>query len=154
MSPPYHVAVIAETQSCRELCLEELQAGLFEACPVGGDPVAVTGGLEDIASEQTQRRGTQFRGGVVVAGVQQYRCGGRGPKGGERVDVGGVDGERVAAIAADDCPWVAQCRRSMATFDCSLAAPGAGAASCPQVLDESIRADELTMRESKTHHQF
>ena len=97
-----HVADVAEPQPRRELGLDELRPCLVESCPVRGDPIAVAGGVQHLAAVHRQGRRAQLGGATVVAVVEQTRRGVGVAQHRERVDLGRVDRELIAAIAADD----------------------------------------------------
>ena len=99
-----HDAEVAQPQPCRELDLEELEAGLLETRSVRGDPVPLPGSLEHLALEPVQRRQAQVSSATVVAIGEEAGRGGRGVEHRERVDVRAVDLEGVAAATADDQP--------------------------------------------------
>ena len=149
-----HVADLTEPQPRPEGDLEERRPGLFKACPVRGDPSAITGGLEHIAAVQPQRRSTQVSGTEVVSGLEQSRRGGRCAQRGERVDVGRCDRERVAAIATADHGRVAERPAQHRDLRLQRVASRAEAVRRPQVRNEPIHPDQLPVLEGETHHQL
>ena len=69
-----HLARGAEIEPRRELVLDETETDLLEAGTVRDDPVAITGGGQDLAAEQRQRRRARLQRSGRVAGASQ-RCG-------------------------------------------------------------------------------
>ena len=149
-----HVADVAEPQPRRELRLDELHPRLFEPCPVRVDPLAVTGGRQHIPAVQPQRRRAQVGGAAVVAGVEQTRRRGRVAQHGERIDLGRLDGERVAAIAADDHGRIPERPAQLGDLRLQRVAAGVDCVGGPQVVDEPVGAHEHAGLEREAHQQL
>ena len=63
-----HLARGTEVEPCRELVLDETETDLLEAGTVRDDPVTITGGGQDLAPEQRQRRRAHLHSSGRVAG--------------------------------------------------------------------------------------
>ena len=149
-----HAADLSETQARRQLGLDELRPCLFESCPVRVDPFPVTGGGKHVAAVPRQRRRTQLGGAAVVAGVVQLRRGGRIAHHGERIDIGRIDGELVAAIAADDHGRLTERPTQHGDLRLQRVAPGVDRIGGPQVLDQPLRAHHQAGLEREAHQQL
>ena len=66
-----HLARGAEIEPRRELVLDETETDLLEAGPVRHDPVAITGGGEDLAVEHGQRRRARLQSSGRVASASK-----------------------------------------------------------------------------------
>ena len=94
------IADVAEPQPRRELGLDEAHPCLFEPCLVRVDPIPVPGGREQFPAVPLQCRRAQVGGSAVVADVEQTRNRDRIAQHGQRIDLGRIDGQLVAVIAA------------------------------------------------------
>ena len=118
------------------------------------DPVAVAGGRQEVASIQLQGRGAEVGRARVVAGIEQPGRGGRVVQHRERVDLGRVDGELIAAIAALDQRRIAERPAQPGDLRLQRVAPGGDGPATPQVVDEPVGAHEHTGLDREAHQQL
>ena len=149
-----HVADVAERQPRREVDLDEFRPGLIEPGSVRADPSAIAGGLEHIPAIQLQRRRTEVGRAAVVAGLEQTRRTCRGVQRGERIDLGRLQGQRIAAVAARDHWRIPERSTQHGHLRLQRVAPSVDATSCPQVVDEPIRADQHPALEREAYQQL
>ena len=120
----------------------------------GVDPVAVAGRRQHIPAVQLQRRRAQVGGAAVVAGVEQPRRGGGVAQHGERIDLGRLDGELVAAVAAGDHRRIPERPAQPGDLRLQRVAAGVDGVGGPQVVDEPVGAHEQPGLEREAHQQL
>jgi len=123
-----HLARGAEVEPGGELVLDETEMDLLEAGTVWDDPLAVTGGGEDLAAEQRQRSRARLQhgGGVTGASKRGGLSGGvSSPTLRIVLTLYAVDGGKVLWAATTSCP----------TF--SGAAENAGLAMIDTIFDQA-----------------
>ena len=134
-----HLARGAEVEPCRELVLDETETDLLEAGTVRDDPVAITGGGQDLAPEQRQRRRARLQRSGRVAGASK-RCGLFGEAEHlERIDRARVDLQRVTGTRPRHQRGVAQRPAQPGHLRLQHVARRADGLVSPEILDQPAR---------------